>query len=77
MIFKDILEVSAELSALIEASATEEVLIVKAGVPVAKLVRATGSAMTRMPGALKGQITIREDFKELPSNIAAVLGVEP
>lgn len=45
--------------------------------PAAKLVRATEGAMTRMPGALQGQITIREGFDELPPDVAAALGIEP
>jgi prevent-host-death family protein len=72
LILKDISEAKAELSALIEAvSKGEEVLIGKAGVPVAKLVRYTGRATKRMPGALTGKITILDGFDELPPDIAA------
>jgi antitoxin (DNA-binding transcriptional repressor) of toxin-antitoxin stability system len=54
------------LPALIDAvSKGEEVLIGNAGVPVAKLVRYTDTATKRIPGALKGQITIHEGFDEL------------
>ena len=78
MILKNISEAKAELSALIEAvSKGEEVLIGKAGVPVARLVRYTGAATKRVPGALKGQIRIRSDFDELPSDLAAAFGIEP
>jgi antitoxin (DNA-binding transcriptional repressor) of toxin-antitoxin stability system len=78
MILKNISEAKAELSALIEAvSKGEEVLIGKAGVPVAKLVRYTGAAAKRTPGALKGKIVIRDDFDELPPDIAAAFGIEP
>jgi prevent-host-death family protein len=78
LIIKNISEAKAELSALIEAvSKGEEVLIGKAGVPVAKLVRYTGSVTKRMPGALKGQITIHDDFDELPPDLAAAFGIEP
>lgn len=78
MILKNISEAKAELSALIEAvSKGEEVLIGKAGVPVAKLVRYTGNATRRVPGALKGRITIHEDFDKLPPDIAAAFGMEP
>lgn len=66
MILKNISEAKAELSALIEAvSEGEEVLIVKAGVPVVKLVRYTGAAAKRTPGALKGRIVIREGFDDV------------
>ena len=78
VILKNISEAKAELSALIEAvSKGEEVLIGKAGVPVAKLVRYTGSATTRAPGALKGRITIHDDFDQLPPDIATAFGMEP
>lgn len=77
MIIKDISEAKAELSTLIDAvSKGEEVLIGKAGVPVAKLVRYTGASAKRVPGALKGRIVIHEDFDELPPDIAAAFGME-
>lgn len=78
MILKNISEAKAELSALIDAvSKGEEVLIGKAGVPVAKLVRYTGVSARRVPGALKGRIMIHEGFDELPADIAAAFGMEP
>jgi prevent-host-death family protein len=77
MILKSISEAKAELSALIDAvSKGEEVLIGKAGVPVAKLVRYTGVATRREPGALRGQILIHEGFDELPADIAEIFGAE-
>ena len=78
MILKNISEAKAELSALIDAvNKGEEVLIGKAGVPVARLVRYSGAAAKRTPGALKGRIVIREGFDELPSDIADAFGIEP
>lgn len=78
MIMKNISEAKAELSALVDAvQKGEEVLIGKAGVPVAKLVRYTGAAATRVPGALRGRIAIHDDFDELPPDIAAAFGAEP
>ena len=77
MILKNISEAKAELSALIEAVGRgEEVLIGKAGVPVARLVRYTGAAAKRTPGALKGSIRIHEGFDELPADIAAAFGLD-
>ncbi|HVK85669.1 MAG TPA: type II toxin-antitoxin system prevent-host-death family antitoxin [Kofleriaceae bacterium] len=77
MIFKNISEAKAELSALVEAvSKGEEVLIGKSGVPVARLVRYTGVSARRTPGALKGQIGIRDGFDDLPPDLAAAFGVE-
>ena len=78
MILKNISEAKAELSALIEAvSRGEEVLIGKAGVPVARLVRFRGPAAPRKPGALKGRIRMSADFDELPDEVAAAFGVFP
>ena len=75
-ILKDISEAQADLSLLIDAvSQGEEVLIFEAGVPVAKLVRYTGAATKRMPGALKGQITIHDGFDDLPPELAAAFGL--
>lgn len=73
---RNISEAKAELSALIEAvSKGEEVLIGKAGVPVARLVRYTGAKKPRQPGALRGQIQMAADFDELPSDIAGAFGM--
>jgi antitoxin (DNA-binding transcriptional repressor) of toxin-antitoxin stability system len=78
MIFKNISEAKAELSALIDAvSKGEEVLIGKAGVPVARLVRYTGGSAKRTPGVMKGRIKIHEGFDELPPDLAAAFGIEP
>ena len=64
------------LSALIEkVVAGEEVIIGKAGKPVAKLVRYERSTEPRRPGALKGKIKIGKDFDELPEDIADAFGV--
>jgi prevent-host-death family protein len=78
MILKNISEAKAELSALIDAvSKGEEVLIGKAGVPVARLVRYTGADAKRVPGALQGQIVIRDGFDDLPADIASAFGIDP
>jgi antitoxin (DNA-binding transcriptional repressor) of toxin-antitoxin stability system len=78
LILKNISEAKAELSALLDAvSRGEEVLIGEAGVPVAKLVRYTAPTSPRVPGALKGQIKIHDDFDALPPELAAAFGAEP
>lgn len=78
MILRNISEAKAELSALIEAvSKGEEVLIGKAGVPVARLTHYVGAAKPRKPGALKGRITLRQDFDELPADVSEAFGLEP
>jgi antitoxin (DNA-binding transcriptional repressor) of toxin-antitoxin stability system len=77
MILKNISEAKAELSALIEAvSNGEEVVIGKAGVPVARLVRYTGVTTRRTPGTLKGRIKIHDGFDELPPDLSAAFGIE-
>jgi prevent-host-death family protein len=72
----NISEAKAQLSALIEkVMAGEDVIIGKAGKPVAKLVRYERSEEPRRPGALRGKIEIAEDFDELPEDIAEALGM--
>ena len=78
----NISEAKAQLSALIEqVLAGREVIIGKAGKPVAKLVPYDPSHERREPGALRGQIRIHDDFDELPEDIAEALwehhGVAP
>jgi prevent-host-death family protein len=75
----NISEAKAQLSALIEkVLAGEEVIIGKAGKPVAKLIRYERSEKSRRPGALRGRIRIAEDFDELPEDIAGAFGmIEP
>jgi antitoxin (DNA-binding transcriptional repressor) of toxin-antitoxin stability system len=55
--------------------AGQEVIIGKAGKPVAKLVRYERSEKPRKPGALKGKIKISDDFDELPKDIAKAFGM--
>ena len=72
----NISEAKTHLSALIEkVMAGEEVIIGKAGKPVAKLVRYERNAEPRQPGALKGKIKIAKDFDELPDDIAEAFGM--
>jgi prevent-host-death family protein len=77
MLITNISEAKAQLSALIEkVMAGQEVIIGKAGKPVAKLVRYERSEKPRQPGALRGKITIGDDFDELPMDIAKAFGME-
>lgn len=72
----NITEAKAQFSALIEkVLAGEEIIIGKAGKPVAKLVRYERREESRQPGALKGKIRIADDFDELPDDIAAAFGI--
>ena len=65
------------MSALIEkVMAGQEVIIGKAGKPVAKLVRYERSEKPRRPGALRGKIRIADDFDELPMDIEKAFEME-
>ncbi|MBW1816861.1 MAG: type II toxin-antitoxin system prevent-host-death family antitoxin [Deltaproteobacteria bacterium] len=76
MYIRTISEAKAQLSALIEkVVAGKEVIIGKAGKPVAKLVRYKGTGKPRQPGALRGRIKIADDFDELPDDIAEAFGM--
>jgi len=49
----------------------EEVLIGKAGKPVAKLIPITKQVQTRKGGLLKGKIKINKDFDTLPKKFTS------
>ena len=60
-------EAKTNLSKLVElAIQGEEVIICKAGNPVARLVPIHRKKKTRRPGIWAGKITIEEDFDVLP-----------
>lgn len=76
MVVRNISEAKAELSALIEeVQKGNEVVIAKAGKPVAKLVAYRGLSKPRKPGSMAGQIEIAPDFDSLPEDIAAAFGM--
>ncbi len=66
------------LSALLEeAAAGEEIIIAKAGKPVARLVPLERKKFDRKPGRLKGLIKMRKNFDDpLPPDIAAAFGIK-
>lgn len=73
----NITEAKAQLSALIErVLAGEEIIIGKAGKPVAKLVRFERPRAPRKPGALRGKIHLADDFDELPADLRAAFGMD-
>jgi prevent-host-death family protein len=64
-------QAKSNLSRLIElAVAGEEVIISKAGKPVARLIPYTVRKKPRRLGILKGQVRISPDFDELPPALA-------
>ena len=57
-------QAKSQLSRLIErVTAGEEIIIAKAGLPVARLVPMRASAAPRTPGLMKGRIRIGKDFE--------------
>ncbi|HEX3745786.1 MAG TPA: type II toxin-antitoxin system prevent-host-death family antitoxin [Bryobacteraceae bacterium] len=77
MLVRNISEAKAELSALIEAVINGgEVIIAKAGKPVARLVAYRGAAHPRTPGAMKGEIWMAPDFDALPDDMAEAFGMK-
>jgi prevent-host-death family protein len=75
MVVRNISEAKAELSALIaQVQKGNEVILAKAGVPVAKLVPYRGASKPRTPGSMAGEISIAPDFDSLPDEIAEAFG---
>ena len=66
-------QAKAQLSKLVErARAGEEIVLVQAGEPVARIVPYVQTQSPRKPGALKGKIRIGKDFfAPLPDEILA------
>jgi prevent-host-death family protein len=76
VVMRNISEAKAELSALIElVQKGEEVILAKAGKPVARLTAYRGAAHPRTPGSMAGQIWMAPDFDVLPDDVADVFGI--
>jgi len=76
MVVRNISQAKAELSALIEeVRKGNEVILAKAGKPVARLVAYHGPTRPRTPGSMAGQIWISPDFDTLPDDIADAFGM--
>lgn len=69
-------EAKTHLSRLVQAvAAGQEVVIAKAGKPVAKLVPFQASSVERTPGIWRGKVKIADDFDSLlPALQAAFMG---
>ena len=77
MVVNTISEAKARLSELIDkARAGQEVIISRAGKPVAILTAFKKTERPRRPGALRGKIHIEDDFDELPDDLAEALGAK-
>ena len=55
------------------AEAGEEIVVRRGATPVAKLVAYRPTTTKRVPGALKGEIVIADDFDETPDDFADYL----
>ena len=76
MILRNISQAKAELSSLIEEVLKgNEVIVAKAGTPVARLVPYRGLGKPRKPGSMAGQIWISDDFDALPEDMAEAFGI--
>jgi prevent-host-death family protein len=65
-------EAKTHLSRLLdEVEKGQDVVIGRAGRPVARLVRYEAASGPRVPGAWRGRVRIAEDFDELPPEVAA------
>lgn len=77
MVVRNISEAKAQLSALVEeVQKGNEVILAKAGKPVAKLVAYRGPAGPRTPGSMAGEIWIAPDFDALPEDMAEAFGMK-
>jgi prevent-host-death family protein len=72
-------QAKTHFSKLVErVAAGEEIIIGKAGKPVARLVPYKEAPPQRKPGSMKGKIHIARDFDDLPAEVlAAFKGERP
>jgi prevent-host-death family protein len=76
MVVCNISEAKAQLSALVAmVQRGDEVILSKAGKPVAKIVPYGGGAQKRVPGSMEGEIWMAPDFDELPDDMAEAFGM--
>ena len=65
-------EAKTDLSRLVDrAAAGEEIIISKAGRPMARLGPVPNTLTPRSPGRWRGRVVVNDDFDELPPEIAA------
>ncbi len=78
MVQRNISEAKAQLSALLELVAQgEDVVIGKAGKPVARIIPYIATVQKRIPGALKGKIWISEDFDQTSPELIRMMEEGP
>jgi prevent-host-death family protein len=74
----NVYEAKTHLSQLLDrAAAGEEIVIARAGRPIARLVALGGtSSQRRIPGGWRGRVSIADDFDELPADMSAAFSGE-
>lgn len=78
MTIRNVSEAKAELSSLlVQAENGDEVIITRAGKPIARLVRFERSTQRRKLGVLKGSIWISPDFDAPDPEIEALFNEGP
>ena len=76
MVVNTVTEAKAHLSELLDRVLKgEEVILSRAGKPVAVLEPYRQDRGSRKPGGLRGKIRIAPDFDELPADISDVFGL--
>jgi prevent-host-death family protein len=75
----NVYEAKTHLSQLLDrAAAGEEIIIARAGRPVARLVALAEPSSPRIPGGWRGKVSMNADFDELPGEVdAAFRGERP
>jgi prevent-host-death family protein len=75
----NVYEAKTHLSQLLDrAAAGEEIVIARAGRPVARLVALAEPSRRRTPGGWRGKVSMTADFDELPTELdAAFRGERP
>ncbi len=77
MSLHNIHEAKSQLSKLIElAEQGEEIIIAKAGKPVARLTAWDNKSQNRKGGQWRGKVNIKPGFDKLPKEILAAFGAE-
>jgi prevent-host-death family protein len=76
MVIRNISKAKAELSSLIAmVQQGNEVILAKAGKPVARIVPYSGIGQSRVPGSMEGETRIAPDFDQLPDDMAEAFGM--
>lgn len=78
MISVNITSAKAHLSSLLKKleEKDEEIIIERAGKPIAKILKYTITKKFKRLGIFKNQITVSDDFDEWPDDIAIKLGIK-